>query len=134
VAYHSKTLAAAEKNYYTTRKELLAVVKAIKHFWPYLYGRTFRLQTDHASLIWLCERAEPLSQVARWLEILAEFSYRIEHHAGLKHENADGMSRRSLEDCKECLHIERQDGGPACLDIETELGEGAIYRWEHGHL
>jgi len=82
VAYYSKTLTAAEKNYCTTRKELLAVVKAVKHFRPYLYGRTFRLQTDHASLIWLCKRAESSSQVARWLEILAEFSYRIEHRAG----------------------------------------------------
>jgi len=31
--------------------ELLAVVKAVKHFRPYLYGRTFRLRTDHVSLI-----------------------------------------------------------------------------------
>jgi len=84
VAYYSKTLAATEKNYCTTRKELLAVVKAVKHFRPYLYGRTFRLQTDHASLIWLCKHAEPSSQVARWLEILAEVSYRIEHRAGWK--------------------------------------------------
>jgi len=115
VAYYSKTLAAAEKNYCTTRKKLLAVVKAVKHFRPYLYGRTFRLQTDHASLIWLCKRAEPLSQVARWLEILAKFLYRIEHRAGRKHVNADGMSRRLVEDCKQYLHIEKQDGGPLAL-------------------
>jgi len=44
------------------------------------------------------------------------------------------MSRRPVEDCKQCLHIEERDGGPACLDVETELGEGAVYRWEPGHL
>jgi len=54
VAYYSKALSAPEKNYCMTRRELLAVVKAVKHFRPYLYGRTFRLRTDHASLIWLC--------------------------------------------------------------------------------
>jgi len=134
VAYYSKTLAAAEKNYCTTRKELLAVVKAVKHFWPYLYGRTFRLRTDHASLIWLCKRVEPSSQVARWLEILAEISHRIKPRAGRKHGNANGMSRRTLEDCRQCLHIEKRDGGPARLDVKTELGEGAVCRWEHGHL
>jgi len=96
VAYYSKTLAAAEKNYCTTRKELLAVVRAVKRFRPYLYGRTFRIRTNHVSLIWLCKRAELSSQVARWLEILAEFSYRIKHRAGKKHGNADGMSRRWL--------------------------------------
>jgi len=34
VAYYSKTLAAAEKNYCIIRKELLAVVKAIKQNRP----------------------------------------------------------------------------------------------------
>jgi len=79
VAYYCKALSAPEKNYCTTRRELLAVVKAVKHFRPYLYGRMFRLRTDHASLIRPCRRAEPSSQVARWLEILADFSYQIEH-------------------------------------------------------
>jgi len=72
----------------------LAVIKSVKHFRPYLYGRPFRLKTDHASLIWLCKRAEPSSQVARWLEVLAEFSYRIEHRPGRKHGNGDGLSQR----------------------------------------
>jgi len=49
-AYYSKIFAAAEKNYCTTRMELLAVVTTVKHFWPCLYGRTFRLRTDHASI------------------------------------------------------------------------------------
>jgi len=49
-AYCSKILAASEKNYCTTRKELLAVVTTVKHFRPCLYGRTFRLRTDHASI------------------------------------------------------------------------------------
>jgi len=44
VAYYSKALSMPE-NYCTTRKELLAVVKAVKHFRLYLYGRTFRLRT-----------------------------------------------------------------------------------------
>jgi len=38
VAYYRKTLLTAKKNYCTTRKEHLAVVKAVKHFRPYLYG------------------------------------------------------------------------------------------------
>jgi len=134
VAYYSKILKAAEKNYCTTKKELLTVVKAVKHFRPYLYGRMFRLRTDHASLIWLCKRAELSSQVAHWLEIVAEFSYRIEHRAGRKHGNAVGMNRWPVEDCKQCLHIEKRDEGPARFVVEIELGEGAVYRWEYDHL
>lgn len=32
VAYYSKALSAAKKNYSTTRKELLAITKVIRHF------------------------------------------------------------------------------------------------------
>jgi len=42
-AYYSKAMSGPEKNYCTTGKELLALVKAVKHFRPYLYERTFRL-------------------------------------------------------------------------------------------
>jgi len=118
VAYYSKALLAPKKDYCTTRRELLAVVKAVKHFRPYLYGRTFRLRTDHASLIWLCRRAEPSSQVARWLEILAKFSYRIEHRPGKKHGNANRLSRRQADGCKQCQNIERRDGGPPRSGVE----------------
>jgi len=65
--------------------------------------------------------------VAHWLKILVEFSYRIEHRAG-KHGKADGTSRRPVKDYKQCLHIERWDGGPAHLDVEAQLGEGNVYR------
>ena len=52
IAYYSKTLTPSERNYCVARPELLAVVKAVKHFWPYLYGQKFLLRTDHASLRW----------------------------------------------------------------------------------
>jgi len=61
IAYYSKSLLTTEKSYCTTRKELLAVVKVVKHFRPYLYGRAFRLRTKHASLMWLCKCTEPSS-------------------------------------------------------------------------
>jgi len=42
------------------------------------------------------------------------------------------MSHRPVEDCKKCLHIEKWDIGPARLDVETQLEDRTIYRWEHG--
>ena len=120
IAFYSKTLSPPEKNYCVTRRELLATVKAIKHFRPYLYGQKFRLRTDHASLRWLCRRKEPSNQVARWLEILAEFSYTLEHRAGQKHGNADGLSRQACEDCRQCESIERRDGGPTRQELDSE--------------
>jgi len=134
VAYYSKSLSPTKRNYCTTRKELLAVIKSVKHFRPYLYGRQLRLRTDHASLIWLCKRAEPSSQVAHWLEILAEFSYQIKHRPGRKHGNADGLSWRPDGGCKQCLNIERRDGGPSWSELETLANRETEYDWDQGQL
>ena len=76
IAYYSETLSPAERNCCITRRELLAVIKAMKHFRPYIYGRPFKLRTDHALLRWLYQRREPLAQIARWLEIFCKFQYR----------------------------------------------------------
>ena len=118
IAYYSKTLAPPERNYCVTHRELLAVVKAMKHFRPYLYGTKFKLRTDHASLRWLCRRHEPSAQVARWLEIMSAFSYELEHRAGKRHSNADGLSRQTPSlDCKQCAAIEQRDGGPSRAEV-----------------
>jgi len=106
----------------------------VKHFRPYLYGRRFWLRTDHASLIWLCKRAEPSSQVARWLKILAEFSYLIEHRPGKKHGNADGLSRRPDKGCKQCLNIKKRDEGPPRSKLRTLAHPQIEYDWDQSQL
>jgi len=78
------------------------------------------------SLIWLCRRAKPSSQVARRLEILAEFSYWIEYRHAKKHGNVDKLNRRRADGCKQCLNIECRDGGPTRSDVEKQIGK-AVY-------
>lgn len=94
VAYYSTTLSKPERNYCVTRKELLAVVKAVKRFHHYLYGRQFLVRTDHGALRWLMKFKNPEGQLARWLEYLGTYDLRIEHRSGNKHTNADALSRR----------------------------------------
>ena len=126
ISYYSRALSSSERNYCVTRRELLAVVKAVTHFRPYLYGKTFTIRTDHASLLWLCRRTTPSAQVARWLEILSEFNFTIEYRAGLKHGNADGLSRRPCQDCKQCGRVLRICGGPSMEEVEKELSDRAV--------
>ena len=48
--YVSKTLAEAQLNYTTMKKELLAVVYALEKFRPYILGSKIIIYTDHAAL------------------------------------------------------------------------------------
>ena len=136
IAYYSKTLTSSERNYCVTQRELLAVVKAVKHFRPYLYGQEFLLRTDHASLRWLCRRRKPSNQVARWLEILTEFRYVLEHRSGIHDGNADELSRQTCEDCRQCTSIEQRDGGPLMEGVGkgtravSRVGTDQLPRWD----
>ncbi|CAK1598545.1 unnamed protein product [Parnassius mnemosyne] len=108
IAYFSKSLSKPERNYCVTRRELLAVVKSLQHFSKYLLGRKFYLRTDHAALKWLLQFKNQEGQVARWIELLQEYDFVIEHRSGKSHGNAVALSRRPCpEDCKHCT---RQEG------------------------
>ena len=49
-AYVSKSLEGSEQRYCTARKELLAVVRALKHFKCYLYGQKITVRTDNSAV------------------------------------------------------------------------------------
>nr|VZI49306.1 unnamed protein product [Spirometra erinaceieuropaei] len=93
--FASQTLTKVERNYSTTRKELLAVVTFVKKFHRYLAGKRFILRTDHQALRWLENFKDPTGQLARWQADLLEYSYTVIHRAGTKHQNANALSRRA---------------------------------------
>ncbi|KRZ52308.1 Retrovirus-related Pol polyprotein from transposon 17.6 [Trichinella nativa] len=99
IAYASRTLSKTERKYCATRREMLALVWALKQFRCFLYGRKFTVRTDHGSLTWLRNFKEPEGQVARWLQQLGEFDFEVIYRPGRKHQNADALSRGS---CKQC--------------------------------
>jgi len=99
IAFFSRVMNSAQRNYGPTRRELLAVIAGFQHFRHYLVGATVILRTDHYSLKWLRTFKRPEGILARWIETLAEFDYTVEHRPGRLHSNADGLSRRF---CKQC--------------------------------
>ena len=105
IAFYSRIMNSAQRNYCPTRRELLAVVAALQHFRHYLLGTHVTLRTDHHSLKWLKTFKRPEGILARWIETLAEFDYQIEHRPGRLHCNADGVSRPI---CKQCWGKDRK--------------------------
>ena len=96
IAYASRTLSAAERNYSIVQRESLAIVFALKQFRHYLLGRAFKLITDHAPLQWLsCQKMEGL--IARWALAMQEFDFTITYRKGVEHGNADALSRQCID-------------------------------------
>lgn len=93
ICYASRTLSKSEQNYSTIEKELLAIVWATKYFRPYLYGRKFKIITDHKPLTWLFSLKEPNSKLVRWRLKLEEYDYEISYKKGKQNTNADALSR-----------------------------------------
>ena len=93
IEYASRLFNKSEANYSVTRKELLAIVTFVEEFSYYLDKNPFIIRTDHSALTWFRDSKNLTGQLWRWWEILHPFQYTIEHRAGLKHGNADALSR-----------------------------------------
>ena len=113
ISFASNSLSKTQRNYCTTKRELLAIVVYTKKFRHYLYGGNFTIRTDHSSLRWLLNFKDAEGMIGRWLAHLSEFGLsnaQIEHRSGAKHLNADALSRIPVRrcqrlDCDDCgLH------------------------------
>ena len=93
ISYWSRQLTKAERNYSTVEREALAAVSIIKEFYPYLYGFTFKLITDHNPLTSLQAVKDVGGHLSRWLMYLQQFDFSEEHRARKHHTNADTLSR-----------------------------------------
>ena len=101
IAYASRTLSDAERNYSQLDKEALGVIFGVGKFHQYLYGRPFLIRTDHKPLLGLLssDKALPLAvspRILRWRLMLAGYQYQFQYVAGKSISNADGLSRLPL--------------------------------------
>jgi hypothetical protein len=96
VAYAGRSLNNAETHYTTSEEALLAIVWATKYFQPYLYGRRFKIVSDHKPLVWVMNVKDPGSRLLRWRIQLAEYDYEITHRRGSQNTNADTLSQKGV--------------------------------------
>ena len=95
IAYYSATFTPTERNYDIYNRELLAVMKSLRHWRPYL-GWTkepFTILTDHANLTYWKAPRNLDRRTARWHAELQEYDFEIVHIPGNTNTTADALSR-----------------------------------------
>lgn len=97
IAFFSRTLSSAERNYSQLDKEALAIVASMKRFHEYIYGRHFDLITDHKPFLGLPAGDRQTPQVlsprmSRWTVLLAAYTYSLFHCPGKHLCHADALS------------------------------------------
>lgn len=94
LAYESRKLNDAERNYSTHERELLAVVHALKIWRCYLEGSEFCVMSDHCPLRWFMTQPNLSPRQVRWQEYLSRFAFDWVYTPG-KTNPADALSRRA---------------------------------------
>ena len=107
IMYGSRKLNKSQENYGSTKGELYSGMFFMRRFEYYLkYGKKFIWRTDNSALKHWQSMRQPPDVIGRWLDLLCEYPHHVEHRPGIKHVNADALSR--LEGARELTQEEMQ--------------------------
>ena len=93
IAFASKSLNGAQRNYPATKRELLGIVHALRAFSHWILGEHFILFTDHASLTTMLTTSHRSIVVDNWLDVLLEYDFEVRHRPGIQMVLSDALSR-----------------------------------------
>ena len=98
IAFGSRSVSETEQKYGQVEKESLAIVFGCEHFHFYLYGRNFKIETDHRPLEHIYKpkatntRKPTPARIERWLFRLQEYDFKVVYKPGSSN-LADSLSR-----------------------------------------
>ena len=139
IAYASRSLKPAEKNYSAYKLEFLAMYWAItKKFSHYLHGREFTVTTDHNPLTYVLSSAKLDAAGHRWLaELSSSYRFNIIYKPGRANIDADLLSRKGTIEITEDevkaaaqAHLEDDEewhGLICCLPAVLEECSDSVY-------
>ena len=94
IAYASRALTKAERNYPAHKLEYLALKWAVtEKYHDYLWGHNFTVFTDNNPLTYVSTTAKLDATGHRWLAALAAYDFDIQYRPGSANQDADKLSR-----------------------------------------
>ena len=126
IAFGSKSLTSAQRNYSQLDKEGLAVIFGITKFHKYLYGRQFTLQLDNKPLSYIFSPDKEIPLMAshrliRWILKLRAYDFTISLRSTNQHGNADCLSRLPVGEDRKFDASEEEDEEEAAHQISVQM-------------
>ena len=95
IAFASRSLNSAERNYSPTDREALAIVWSLEHFNTYCEGHKYTALTDHAALRYLFNNKDKTARMHRMVARLSPYELALYYKPGPQNHAADLLSRAS---------------------------------------
>ena len=116
VAYLSKSLIPAERNYAIYDKEMLAIIRCFEEWKPELLSvgmqAPVQVLTDHKALEYFMTTKQLTRRQARWAEFLSQFNFKVTYRPGARNTKADLLTRladeKELPRAKKYPHLNQQ--------------------------
>ena len=134
VVFAARALHMAERNYSATKRELLAIVFALRRFHFYIWGKHFNLYSDHRSLTFLLTQKYLSPMMAGWMETILAYTFSIFHRPGVLNILPDRLSRlypAALLNPATTVSVFSNEQDPTIPIVSEELRANAI---ESAHL
>jgi hypothetical protein len=95
IAFFSRAMAPHHVKLATYERELTGLVKAVRHWRPYLWPREFVVHTDHFSLKYLLDHRLSTIPQHNWVSKLFGYQFSMEFKPGRQNAAVDTLSRRN---------------------------------------
>ncbi len=120
----------AQRKFHPMEGECYALIWGILHFRQYLHRTHFTLRTDHKSFEWLATVFDVHGRRGRWIGLLQDYNFKIVHRPGIRHANADALSRnpvgKAMDD--EDFQHEIQDAPHTQPEVAETIGKVLAFR------